>query len=126
MPWLVIYYSETGNTELVAKAIAEILGTRAVKVGEGDEELVVIGSPTHGGKPVEPVMEFIKRTTAKKAAIFCTCGADSGETLIEMENGLSSRGIEVVGKLEIKVGDKKPTDVHLRKAKEFGKSIKRC
>ncbi|MEW5760754.1 MAG: flavodoxin family protein [Candidatus Thermoplasmatota archaeon] len=122
---LVIYYSETGHTELVAKAIAEGMGCKAVRVEEGnDDEFVVIGTPTHGGMPVKQVINFIERTKAKKSAIFCTCAGKVGETLTVLENGLKQRGIEVVGKLEIKVGNQKPTLAHLKQAKEFGLSLK--
>ncbi|KPV62688.1 MAG: flavodoxin [Candidatus Bathyarchaeota archaeon BA1] len=120
---LVVYYSETGNTEKVAKAIADGLETEARKVGEGDAEFVVIGSPVHGGKPVEQVIDFIKKTGAKRAAVFCTCAENHGNTLKIMERELRKRKIEVVGKLDIKVGDKPPVEEDLKRATEFGKSL---
>jgi flavodoxin len=123
MKALVVYYSETGNTERVAMAIAEGLATSARKIGEGDAEFVVIGTPVHGGKPVEQVMDFIGKTVAKKAAVFCTCAEDPGDTLSIMEVELRKRNIEVLGKLEIKVGEGPPAEEHLRQAREFGKSL---
>ena len=120
---LVVYYSETGNTEKIAKAIAEGLGTAARKVGEGDVEFVVIGTPVHGGKPVEQVMDFIKKTKAKRAAVFCTCAENPRDTSNIMEGELRKRNIEVVGKLDIKVGKNPPVEEHLRQGNEFGKSL---
>jgi hypothetical protein len=40
-----------------------------------------------------------------------------------MEVELRKRNIEVLGKLEIKVGEGPPAEEHLRQAREFGKSL---
>ena len=65
MKALVVYDSVYGNTKKVAEQFAKEFGVKAQKVDEvhlkGDErfEVVVIGSPTHGGRRTEAVAQFI-------------------------------------------------------------------
>ncbi len=69
MKALVVYDSESGNTKAIAEAIAGSLGphVRAVKPGEAiDREIrevdfLVVGSPTHGGRPTESIAGFMER-----------------------------------------------------------------
>jgi flavodoxin len=75
---LVVYDSTFGNTEQVAKAIAAGMGpdvdVRAIKASLADPaaaigvDLLVIGSPTNGGRPTKPVQDFIKRLPALGAS----------------------------------------------------------
>jgi flavodoxin len=75
MKTLVIYDSVFGNTEKIARAIAESLGSRAsvemLQAGEADPEqlagvdLLVVGSPTRGFRPTEAVTELLKRLRPK-------------------------------------------------------------
>ena len=69
---LVVYYSLFGNTEKIAKALAEGLQTggidsEAIKVDlvEIDElsnvDLLCVGSPTHGWSASKPIKEFLER-----------------------------------------------------------------
>lgn len=123
MDSLVVYYSETGNTEKIAEAIAEGLGSSARMVDDEDADFVVIGTPVHGGRPAGQIMDFINKTSAKKAAVFCTCAGRPRDTLETVVNELKRRGIDVIGQLEIKLGRDPPTKEHLRQAKEFGRSL---
>lgn len=78
MKALVVYDSTFGNTEQVAKAIAAGMGpdvdVRAIKASLADPaaaigvDLLVIGSPTNGGRPTKPVQDFIKRLPALGAS----------------------------------------------------------
>ncbi len=69
MKALIVYDSVAGNTEKIAQAIAAGMagGTRVLRVGGlGAEELegvdlLVIGSPTHGGRPTEAMQGYIDR-----------------------------------------------------------------
>ena len=66
---LVVYDSAYGNTGKIAEAIAEALGpsldVRTVPVGEARSgelafvDLVIIGSPTHGGGPTPLMQKFL-------------------------------------------------------------------
>ena len=66
MKALIIYDSKYGNTKQVAEAIAGSLqDARVVPVGEADlvelkgYDLLIVGSPTQGGRPTPAVSKFI-------------------------------------------------------------------
>ncbi len=72
MKALVVYDSVSGNTEKVAEAIASGIagGTRAVRANAPDARdlaqvaLLVIGSPTQGGRATENVRSFVANLPA--------------------------------------------------------------
>lgn len=63
----IIYDSAYGNTERIAQTIGEELGSpakavRDVKPSELEGlDLLVVGSPTQGGRPTVPIQEFLKQ-----------------------------------------------------------------
>jgi flavodoxin len=66
MKALVVFDSIAGNTEKVARAIASgIAGAVAVRVGSPEARdleklsLLVVGSPTYGGKPTESIQKYL-------------------------------------------------------------------
>jgi flavodoxin I len=71
MKALIVYDSVYGNTEKIARAIAEaITPSGEVKVlGAGEAnpselestDLLIVGSPTHGGRPTPPVQDFLNK-----------------------------------------------------------------
>lgn len=75
MKTLVIYDSVFGNTEKVARAIAESLGSGApVEILRADQvvpeqlaglDLLVVGSPTRGFRPTESTTGLLKRIRSK-------------------------------------------------------------
>ena len=72
MKALVIYDSQFGNTEQIAKAIGGALGAEAkvVKAGEVKPEdiasshLIIIGSPTQGGRQTAAIKTFLDNLPA--------------------------------------------------------------
>jgi flavodoxin len=63
---LVVYDSFYGNTEKIARAIGEAAGAaKVLRVGEVSRDdlkscdLLVVGSPTQGGRPTKPLQEFL-------------------------------------------------------------------
>jgi hypothetical protein len=66
MKALVVYDSQYGNTEAVAQAIGGALGAdvvcaRAMKPGALlSFDLVIVGSPTQGGRPTPAVKQFLE------------------------------------------------------------------
>lgn len=69
MTTIVVFDSRFGNTEKIARAVCEAL-TGDVKVVRADQldpgtlsqmDLLVIGSPTHGGRPTEAVKNVLSR-----------------------------------------------------------------
>lgn len=67
MKAIVVYDSMYGNTQQIAEEVGRALGvdTRVVKVGQLDAgeitglDLLVVGSPTLGGRATEPVQAFL-------------------------------------------------------------------
>lgn len=110
----VVYDSVYGNTEKVAKAIgAAISGeVRVAKVGEvsasglQDADLLVLGSPTLGGRPTEPMQGFLASLSeaqlkGKKAAAFDTRYAGRfvkvfGFAAEKMSESLTAKGATLV------------------------------
>jgi flavodoxin I len=73
MKALIVYDSVYGNTEKIARAIAEAIAppdeVKVLRAGEADLselasiDLVIVGSPTHGGRPTPAVQEFLDKVT---------------------------------------------------------------
>jgi flavodoxin I len=73
MKALIIYDSVYGNTEKIARAMAEAITSpdevNVLRAGETDPselasiDLFIVGSPTHGGRPTPAVQEFLNRVT---------------------------------------------------------------
>jgi flavodoxin len=74
MKALIVYDSQYGNTEQIAKGIADGLAKncdvvlkKAADVGPGDIDgiaLLLVGSPTQGSKPTVPIREFLQKLPA--------------------------------------------------------------
>jgi len=85
---LVTYFSLTGNTKIIAKAIHEVLGgdTALTPISEVSDlsvfSLVFIGFPVHSHSIPYKVEEFLKAIpSGKKVALFSTHGSLSGMNL---------------------------------------------
>ena len=69
MKTLVVYDSVYGNTEKIARAIGaaiagevEVLRVGEVNYSEMDNlDLLIVGSPTHGGRPTQATRDFLKK-----------------------------------------------------------------
>jgi len=79
---LVVYDSWSGNTASVARVIAEEMNSPAVAVDDvgsyvlNDYDLIVVGSPVHGGMPTDKISIFLSELAAPHAsAVFVTYGA---------------------------------------------------
>jgi flavodoxin len=78
---VVVYYSESGNTQKVAQAIAAGLGSQARSITEAEPDslsafdLICIGTPVHNSAPDKRIVSFIAQMpdmSGKKAAVFFT------------------------------------------------------
>jgi len=79
---IVVFDSWSGNTALVAEVIAEKLAAPAVPVDQTgdyameDFDLIVVGSPVHGGRPTEKIKHFLSDLPKPRmSAVFVTFGA---------------------------------------------------
>ncbi len=66
MDVLIVYDSFYGNTEKIARAIGESIGSARVIRPEAFDpgdlkagDLLIVGSPTQGGRPTKPLQEFL-------------------------------------------------------------------
>ena len=74
MKALIIYDSVYGNTEKIARAIAGAMTpsdeVKVLQVGEANPselesiDLLIVGSPTHGGRPTPAIQEFLSKIPA--------------------------------------------------------------
>jgi flavodoxin len=72
----VVYESVHGNTEKIARAIGGALGAKArvLRAAEADPaqmagvDLLLVGSPTYGGRPVPGVKEFLGKLAGRSLA----------------------------------------------------------
>jgi flavodoxin I len=66
MKALVVYDSTYGNTEKIAQAIGEAIGGLVLQVDDVNPadlkafDLVIVGSPTHGGLPTKGIHNLLK------------------------------------------------------------------
>jgi flavodoxin len=83
---IVVFDSAYGNTERIAKEIANGIGVqdvktvRALEAGAADisgVELLVVGSPTQGGRPTKAVKDFLKALPATSLKNIKTAAFDT-------------------------------------------------
>ena len=79
---IVVYDSWSGNTGLIAEEIAAVLDCPAILVDDAHDcaisefDLLVVGSPVHGGMPTSKIDDFLSELGPVKAsAVFVTYGA---------------------------------------------------
>jgi flavodoxin I len=70
---VIVYDSVYGNTEKIARAIAEAITpsgeVKVLRSGEANPSelasinLLIVGSPTHGGRPTPAVQDFLNKLT---------------------------------------------------------------
>jgi flavodoxin len=71
MKTLVVYDSQYGNTEKIARAIGDAIpeatvihGNLAGPLSLESVDLLIVGSPTHGGRPMSSVQMFLNKSPA--------------------------------------------------------------
>ncbi len=104
MKILIIYDSVYGNTEKIAKAIgAAVAGeVKVLRISEaGSIELnlfdaLFIGSPTQGGKPTQPVQDFLGRLSESVV---------KGVKVAAFDTRLSTKWVGIFGYAAGKIGE---------------------
>jgi flavodoxin I len=141
---IVVYDTQYGNTEMIAKTIGdaiegEVRVLRAGRVNPSELErpdLLIIGSPTHGGRPTPAIQSFIKDAPAvllecTEVATFDTRGASMfvrifGYAATRIADSLKKRGGKLVAPPEgfIVEGTKGPLrDGETKRAEAWAKGI---
>ena len=70
MKTLIVYDSTHGNTEKIAQVIGEAIGGQVLRVGDVNSadlkrfDLLIIGSPTHGGWFTEGIKDLLEASPA--------------------------------------------------------------
>jgi flavodoxin I len=104
MKVLIVYDSVHGNTEKIARAIGdavtgevEVHHAGEVNISESDTfDLIVVGSPTHGGKPTLAVRDFLKKAPAL---------AIEGTNVAAFDTRLPAKWVRIFGYAAGRIGD---------------------
>ncbi len=148
MKILIVYDSLFGNTEKIAHAIAESCAGQDMQVIRAKDaqidalqgvDFLVVGSPTHGGRPSEETKKFLDRIsdaalTGIKAATFDTSIPTAGKGRLtrwivrlfgyaakHIAKPLASKGAKIVGIESFFVTEKEGPlcDGELERAKQW-------
>ncbi len=134
MKTAVIYWSGTGNTEAMAKAVAEGAEAELFAVSDfsgsiGDYEAVAFGCPAMGDEVLEesefePFFTSVEgELSGKKVVLFGSYGWGDGEWMRNWEERVKKAGAELVGGEGCIVNDA-PSDDDEAKLKELGAALK--
>jgi flavodoxin short chain len=135
---VVIYWSGTGNTEMMAEAIGEGAksGDANVKVVGVDKasvedvtnaEVIALGCPSMGDEELEesemePFVDSIKDAVkGKKVALFGSYGWGSGEWMEDWQERMKGYGAELVG--DGLIINETPDEDGLETCKDLGKKL---
>jgi len=137
---LVLYYSRTGRTEALAKAVAE--GARTVEgvsvsVKRGDYatvndfiscDAVAFGSPNYFGYMAGIMKDFFdkalgirEKVTGKPAVAFTSGGGSSNSALLSLERMISSFRLEKLTEGVVSQGE--PSEKDLATCKKLGEAL---
>ena len=133
MKTAVIYWSGTGNTEAMAKAVAEGAGAELFTVSEfsgnvDDYDAVAFGCPAMGAEMLEEdefepfFTEIEGRLSGKKVGLFGSYGWGDGEWMRSWETRVESDGAVLVGGEGVIANDA-PSDDDLEKCRALGKTL---
>jgi|SRR5579884_566294 len=96
MKTLIVYDSWYGNTAKIAEAVADGLGSDVTLVkANGDPfkdlaeaELLIVGSPTHGGVPTPAIKEFLQAIRE---------GALAGKDVAAFDTRAAAKFLKIIG-----------------------------
>lgn len=134
----VVYWSQTGNTESMANAVAEgakSAGAEATLITAGDfnesdaaqYDAIAFGCPSMGVEVLEeaefqPMWDAVKGSlSGKKVALFGSYGWGDGEWMRNWEADCNSEGIDLA--FESVMANETPGDDDVEKCMELGKAL---
>ncbi len=129
----VIYWSGTGNTEVMAKAVAEGADAELYTVSEfsgniEDYDALAFGCPAMGAEVLEET-EFEPfftdaegKLAGKKVAIFGSYGWGDGEWMREWESRCKAQGISLVNDAGL-MANEMPDDDALAQCRALGAAL---
>ncbi|MGN0608266.1 MAG: flavodoxin [Oscillospiraceae bacterium] len=133
MKTAVIYWSGTGNTEAMAKAVAEGAGAELFSVFDfsvsiDDYDAVAFGCPAMGAEELEesefePFFSSVEsKLSGKKVALFGSYGWGDGEWMRNWEDRVKADGAVLVNG-EGLIANEAPSDDDLEKCRELGRIL---
>ncbi|MGN1134611.1 MAG: flavodoxin [Oscillospiraceae bacterium] len=133
MKTAVIYWSGTGNTEKMAKAVAEGAGAELFSVSEfsgsvDDYDTVAFGCPAMGAEELEdsefePFFSAAEsKLSGKKVALFGSYGWGDGEWMRNWEERVKADGAVLVNG-EGLIANEAPSDDDLEKCRQLGRIL---
>lgn len=133
MKTAVIYWSATGNTEAMAKAIAEAANAELYTVANfsgnvEDYDALAFGCPAMGAEVLEegefePFFTAVEgKLAGKKVALFGSYGWGDGEWMREWESRCRAQGIALVNDAGL-IANEMPDDDALAQCRELGKAL---
>ena len=107
MKVLVLYDSVFGNTEQIANAMGQAVGSAAeVQVKRIDSvdaqelnglDLLIVGSPTRGFRPTEPITQFLKGLPQNSLKGIKTAAFDTRVSVQDVNNAILSFMVKIFG-----------------------------
>lgn len=120
MNYLVLYFSGTGNTWLLAKEAEKLLKAKCYSIENAEfkdhsEKLleeadhVILGYPIYGSEAPEPMKRFVRNLPVSKISkpisVFCTQAYASGDGANYLEEQLKSKNYFLMQSKEIKMSN---------------------
>jgi flavodoxin len=104
MKVLIVYDSVHGNTEKIARAIGDAIAgevevhhVEEVNISELDTfDLIIVGSPTHGGRPTPTVRDFLNKVPAS---------ALKSTSVAAFDTRLPAKWVRIFGYAAGRIGD---------------------
>lgn len=108
MKAVVVYWSQTGNTEEIANKISADLGCDAISVSNAnvddikENDLIVLGCPAMGSEELEDYEfrpffeELMPKVSNSKIALFGSYGWGDGEWMRNWEEEVKNNGLNLV------------------------------
>ena len=129
----VIYWSGTGNTEAMAKAVAEGAGTEAVSVSDfggniADYDALGLGSPAMGDEVLEEleVETFFagieNKISGKKVVLFGSYDWGDGQFMRTWEDRVRAAGATIVNDAGYTV-NLEPNETELAELRKLGEAL---
>ena len=104
MKTLIVYDSVHGNTEKIARAIGDAVTgeVKVLRAGEASSseletfDLLIVGSPTHGGRPTQAIQDFLDEAPAP---------ALKGTNVAAFDTRLSTKLVGIFGYAAKRIAD---------------------
>jgi len=129
----VVYWSQTGNTEAMANAVAQAAGAEIFTAGNfsadqaNEFDAIAFGCPAMGAEVLEedefqPMWDAVKANlNGKKIALFGSYGWGDGEWMRNWEEDAKSAGADLVA--ESVTANEAPDDDALAACKALGEAL---